>query len=197
VELRAGSAQTAGPGSGPAPQGRWIRLFVGFEGSRTEVEWMLAQLGQEWRQSGVSSLTTVTGDDTDAWWQWLTDFPADLQVSVLPGATVEVMTRLRQLLPDCCQHAHAGNGVVRVQMSTAEDQPRPGQDGDFAALLRETLRPAVTEIGGKLVVLSARGNGQLTRDDVWGPPGDAAALMQAVKDRFDPLGVLNPDRFIY
>ena len=68
---------------------------------------------------------------------------------------------------------------------------------DFAALWREKLRPAVAELGGKLVVLSTPGNGELTCDDIWGPPGDAAALMRAVKDRFDPAGVLNPGRFVY
>jgi glycolate oxidase FAD binding subunit len=197
VELRSGPPHQAGPVSGPAPEGRWTRLFVGFEGSRAEVEWMVAELSQEWRRAGVSSLATVSGSDTEAWWNWLADFPADLQVSTLPRAMIEAMTRLRQLLPDCCQQAHAGNGLLRVQLSRLNDQPSGDSACGFAALLREKLRPAVAALGGKLVVLSSPGKGELSRDDIWGPPGDAAALMRAVKDRFDPAGVLNPGRFVY
>ena len=153
---------------------------------------MVAELGQEWRQAGVSSSAIVTGGDTEAWWNWLADFPADLQLVALPSRLIEAMTQLRQFLPDCCQQAHAGNGLLRVQLS-----PRPASACGFAALLREKLRPALASLGGKLVVLSTPGNGELTRDDIWGPPGDAAALMRAVKDRFDTAGVLNPGRFVY
>ena len=46
-------------------------------------------------------------------------------------------------------------------------------------------------------MLSTAGDHDLTRDDVWGPPGDAAAVMRALKERFDPAGVLNPGRFVY
>ena len=37
----------------------------------------------------------------------------------------------------------------------------------------------------------------LTGRDLWGPPGDGAAVMRAIKDRFDPQGLLNPGRFVY
>ena len=161
VELRSGPPHQAGPVSGPAPEGGWIRLFVGFEGSQIEVEWMVAELGQEWRQAGVSSSAIVTGSDTEAWWNWLADFPADLQLSALPSRLIEAMTQLRRFLPDCCQQAHAGNGLLRVQLS-----PRPASACGFAALLREKLRPALASLGGKLVVLSTPGNGELTRDDI-------------------------------
>ena len=49
----------------------------------------------------------------------------------------------------------------------------------LAALVRDKLRPAVAELGGNLVVLSTAGDHDLERDDVWGPPGDAAAVMRA------------------
>ena len=37
----------------------------------------------------------------------------------------------------------------------------------------------------------------LTCRDIWGPKGDGFAVMQSLKDRFDPAGILNPGRFIF
>ncbi len=202
VELRTRPAGRAGVAPAPTPEGSPVRLVAGFEGRRAEVEWMVARLCEQWRHAGVSSLTTVTDGDAESWWNWLTDFPADFQVGVLPGVMVETMARLGALLPDCSMQAHAGDGVVRVQWP-----PRAAAGKGLAPLLRDTLRPAVAEFGGTLVVLSNNGNGDgdqngdenLGREDVWGPPGDAAAMavMRALKERFDPAGVLNPGRFIY
>ena len=94
----------------------------------------------------MSSLTTVTGSDAESWWQWLTDFPADMLVSVLPGAVVEVMTRLGELLPDCCLQAHAGNGLVRVQWPSREAEPPAAAGNGLAALLRDKLPPGAGRI---------------------------------------------------
>ena len=84
---------------------------------------------------------------------------------------------------------HAANGVIRVR--------RPLTQNGAAALLRNVLRPAVAELGGTLVVLSAAAADRLGRDDVWGKPADGIAVMRALKKRFDPAGILNPGRFVY
>ncbi len=101
VELRLRPPHRAGTAPPPMPEGSPIRLVAGFEGSGAEVEWMLARLCDQWRRLGVSSLTTVTGADTQSWWNWLTDFPAELQASVLPGRLVELIGRLAR----CCRTA--------------------------------------------------------------------------------------------
>ena len=48
-----------------------------------------------------------------------------------------------------------------------------------------------------MVVLSCSDGVELSCRDVWGEPGDGAAVMQALKDRFDPHEILNPGRFAY
>ena len=48
-----------------------------------------------------------------------------------------------------------------------------------------------------MVVVSCPDGAALECRDVWGPPGDGAAVMHAIKDRFDPKGLLNPGRFIF
>jgi FAD/FMN-containing dehydrogenase len=61
----------------------------------------------------------------------------------------------------------------------------------------DRLRPAVAETGGSMVVLSYPAEAKLSREHVWGPVGDGAAVMQRIKNQFDPKGILNPDSFLF
>ena len=190
IELLAGQAPEDNPPMGPMPQSSVARLIVGFEGSRAEVDWMVRRLEDEWRQQGVLSLTTIRDAEAGPLWDWLTDFSAQVQIGVSPGATAEMAGRLLQLDPDCAIRARAGNGVIRAGFS-------PAVLGRFGEFLSSRLRPVVTDAGGRLVVVSCPDGAELSGRDVWGPPGDGAAVMRAIKDRFDPKGLLNPGRFIY
>ena len=190
AELLAGRAPQDNPAMGPIPKSSVARLIVGFEGSRPEVDWMVRQLEDEWRQQGVLSLTTIRDSQAGPLWDWLSEFPAHVQIGVSPGATAEAVGRLLRLDPDCAILAHAGNGVIRAGFSP----PILDRLGEF---LTTRLRPAVTDAGGRLVVVSCPDGAQLDCRDVWGPPADGAAVMQAIKDRFDPKGLLNPGRFVY
>jgi glycolate oxidase FAD binding subunit len=67
----------------------------------------------------------------------------------------------------------------------------------FALLLRRRLRPLVEDAGGKLAVWQNPQGSGLTCRDVWGPKGEGFAVMQSLKDRFDPADILNPGRFIF
>jgi glycolate oxidase FAD binding subunit len=53
------------------------------------------------------------------------------------------------------------------------------------------LRAAIERNGGSLVIM--RDAGEL---DAWGTAGDTLPLMRALKQQFDPRGVLNPGRFV-
>jgi len=53
------------------------------------------------------------------------------------------------------------------------------------------LRAAIERNGGSLVIM--RDAGGL---DAWGTAGDTLPLMRALKQQFDPRGVLNPGRFV-
>jgi glycolate oxidase FAD binding subunit len=190
VELLAGSAAQENPVLGPMLTSSVARLIVAFEGSRAEVDWMVCRLEDEWHQQGVSPLTTIGHSEAGPMWDWLTEFPADVQINVPPGPTTEMVARLLRLDPGAAIQAHAGDGVIRVRLS-------PPMLQQLGELLRSRLRPAVTAAGGKMVVLCCPDGAELIRQDVWGPPGDGATAMQALKDRFDPKGLLNPGRFAY
>ncbi|CAA9224714.1 MAG: Glycolate dehydrogenase, FAD-binding subunit GlcE [uncultured Chloroflexia bacterium] len=57
------------------------------------------------------------------------------------------------------------------------------------------LRARVAERHGSLVLAQASPEVK-GRVDVWGVGGDALSLMQRVKARFDPRGILNPGRYV-
>jgi glycolate oxidase FAD binding subunit len=190
IELQAGAARQGNPVLGPRLESSAARLLVGFEGSRSEVDWMVGRLHREWGEWGVQSPLAVDGSQADLLWDWLAAFSAHVQIGVRPGATVEMIRRLLELDPGCSIQAHAGNGVIRAALSLLPP-------AEFTALLRGRIRPAAAAAGGKMVVLRYPQEAPLTCRDVWGPPGDGAAVSRAIKDRFDPKGLLNPGRFAY
>ena len=51
---------------------------------------------------------------TDKLWRWISEFPADVQVNVLPSQTIATIRELLKTAPGCTIHAHAGDGVIRV-----------------------------------------------------------------------------------
>jgi len=190
VELQAGVFGADTPVLGPISEGNTARLIVGFEGTAAEVEWMVEQLGEEWCTAGVSLAVTVDDAESGPLWHWLTEFSADVQIRVRPSATTGVMDRLLESVPQCSILAHAGDGVLGVRFGAWEPAA-------FAALVSERLRPLVAEVEGHMVVLSYPKEAELSRQEIWGPPGSASAVMRAIKDRFDPEGILNPGRFVF
>jgi glycolate oxidase FAD binding subunit len=76
-----------------------------------------------------------------------------------------------------------GLGWVRLRGAAAQ----------IAAGLRG-LREWLEARGGSLVV--AHRGGTVENFDTWGDAGDTLPLMSAVKGQFDPLGTLNPGRFV-
>ncbi len=200
IELLAGPAWQDDPALAAGSPSCIGRLVVGFEGTPAEVDWMIRRLDAEWQAAGGICPTPVTGDDAVRVWSRLTD-GADqeprsdgseslvVRIGVLPSKTVAFIQRLWELDPTCSIQAHAGDGILRARFSR---EPR-----EMAAALRDRLRPAVTNAGGWLVVLSYPGDLQLSRDDVWGPPTEAAKVTRRIKAGFDPKGILNPGRFVF
>lgn len=190
IELLTGPMTQTNPTIGPMLQSSVAQLAVGFEGSRAEVGWMVERLRSEWTDAGIGSPITIDGRSSDRLWQWLTDLPAHVRINLLPSATVGIVAELLDWAPGCSTQSHAGNGVVRVDLSsTAADR--------FVEMLGERIRPAVAAAGGHCVVLSPPGGVVCGHDDVWGHSGDGATVMRAIKDRFDPNSILNPGRLVF
>ncbi|MGN6474288.1 MAG: FAD-binding oxidoreductase [Mycobacteriales bacterium] len=108
--------------------------------------------------------------------------PVGLKVTHRVGATGAALAAVAREIPEARIRAYVGSGVVLVGV---------GQ-GDLAAL--ERLRRVIGELDGQVVVASAPD--EVKRDiDVWGPVR-GIAVMQRIKDQFDPDGRLSPGRFV-
>ena len=70
-----------------------------------------------------------------------------------------------------------------------------GRDEQSLLEVLESLRAALRESGGSLVVLRCPPEIK-AKIDIWGTQGDALPLMRRIKGQFDPANILNPKRFV-
>lgn len=170
------------------------RLLVGYEGSRTEIDWQIEQLRREWQERGVADAVVHQGQTADDLWKQLTEFPAQpaalvLKANLRPSAVISFTRLLAEHDPRMSIQAHAGNGTVIGALPEFAV-------ADATRAIVQQLQPVAASAGGGLVILSCAA-GELTRQATWGNASSDAALMRAVKDQFDPQGILNPGRFVY
>jgi glycolate oxidase FAD binding subunit len=142
-------------------------------------------------------------EDSDRFWTQLQDClwqggDADktiiCKLGVLPTEACYVLetisTMATNLAPDLAIymqiHASSGLGVLRC------DLPMQVSSKSAIALIRE-VRNLAEKTGGFLSLLEAPSEIE-QKLDVWGYTGNALSIMQALKQKFDPQNILNPDR---
>jgi glycolate oxidase FAD binding subunit len=111
-----------------------------------------------------------------------------LRIGTVPARLAETHAATRRAFPTAAVAGCAALGALRARVEVA----------DAGALARglERLRAVVADVEGGVVVERAPRALRETLDP-WGPvPGPALAVMRAIKQEFDPLGVLNPGRFV-
>lgn len=111
-----------------------------------------------------------------------------LRIGTVPSRLAATFAEVRQALGTAAVSGCAGLGALRARLD----------GGDVAALARgvERLRAFVADVDGGVII--ERGPRALREAiDPWGPvPPPALAVMRALKQEFDPGGVLNPGRFV-
>ena len=179
----------------PARHGK-LQVVLGLEGTAPEVDWMLGQLAGEWRSLGVDSQPITEPDQVAAIWSVLVEFPANpgaalvVKANLVPSATTRFVDEIVEIDPDASIQAHAGDGIVIARFG---ELPKIG----LAGAMVKRLQPAARRAQGTAIVLRAAQGGELTHPVVWGPSPTDLGLMRAVKNQFDPRGILNPGRFLY
>lgn len=188
--LLAGPGWQRLPGLEPATPAAG-RLVVLCEGMADEVAWMLDRLEQLCRAAGLELEGMVRDAAAQPAWQALVNFrqPTDLdehsvliEVHVLPSAVVTAVLRIREMDSAAAVIAQTHEGCIWARVAPAAVEP---------------LRSVVRAADGTLVIAQQSAKTRLDRQAVWGPPPPGFAVMQALKDRFDPRNILNPGRFIF
>ena len=165
------------------------RLLIQFATTPAAVD---AQIEEARRRLPAGEVDVLTGaaeaeqwrDQTRRLWD---SAGAVVRVSWLPAALEAVLALVFDIGRDQAKsvelvgRAGVGAGLIRVE-------------GDVATTVRaiERLREQSDAVG-HVVVLRADAAVK-DRADVWGPPGDTAVLLGAVKRAFDPAGILNAGR---
>jgi glycolate dehydrogenase FAD-binding subunit len=166
--------------------GEGYALLVRFGGLKSAVGQQLREVEQWARERGATAAAVNQSDD--ALWAQLRDFifakPVVVKIGVLPTYLDEVAAEAERLAV-CTFRAHA-LGILYAALQ-----------GETEATMRaiKALREFVTTRKGQLVVQRAPRELR-ERVDVWGPPRPDFAVMQKLKQEFDPNGALNPGRFV-
>jgi glycolate oxidase FAD binding subunit len=221
VDFVAGRQQENDLDLGPMLIGSVGRFYVGFEGTTIDVDWMVEQLRHNWIAAGATEPILIPTSRAESLWNWLTEFPADVQIKVLPSAVIETIAKTLEIDPNCAIRAHAGDGVIRVKVAegrgergeereegrglgtsvpsalpTKSQNPKIPKSQTFSPTsILERLRELTTAMGGKMIVQKPADG--MTPGDIWGPPGPEFHILQALKERFDPKNILNPGRFVF
>jgi len=176
-------------------------MVVRLEGTEREVDWLSAQVETELRRSGGMNVRRLEPVEADAFWARQVAFcdqgagdSSDgsamvIKIAVPPSAVTAMVGQLLELDRECTIHSHAGNGIIYARF-------RRFQQADLTRVLVGRWRPAAIRFGGSLVVVSTTLEG-LTPHLIWGGRTDATALLERVKEKFDPRNILNPGRFVY
>jgi glycolate oxidase FAD binding subunit len=166
------------------------RVLVRFETTPVAAE-QQAGLVCEIGASHGGVVTVLDGqDEADAWqhYEERTWAPGGtiVKLSALPTRAHQVFEKLPELIAkhgiECRAGGRVALGVLYFRV--------PGRTSGHAAVVRE-LRDMAVALGGSLVVEQSE-RGVLAGVDRWGDLGDARAVHQAVKQRFDPGGLLSP-----
>jgi len=110
------------------------------------------------------------------------------KITTLPASIASTAETVQQIAATHRDALEAGDASYRHRLAA------PGRLPENLHTALSDLRFDLEHAGGSLVV--AHHPAKMQRLDAWGQPGDALALMRAVKNHFDPKNTLNPGRFV-
>jgi len=172
--------------------GKGLGLVVQFQGIQPSVEEQINRMVELGQALGLATVTLVANEA--ALWQPLRSHMTvphrgdaiTGKIGVSPSAAVDVFTQVDALLGDrWLGQVHIASGLGRFVLHDGTIDPK--------ALLK--VRTLFQAERGFLSVLQAP-PALKQQLDVWGYSGNALALMQTLKQQFDPNHLLSPHRFV-
>jgi glycolate oxidase FAD binding subunit len=167
-----------------------LRLVIRFESIEASVAQQSETASALIADSGYKA-QALSASAEEQYWQShgrLADGDAGalLKVSVLPSELASTLDVIQRLAGERGYVAagRAGAGVFLLRITGELQQQKRVIDG-----LRDALQIGR---GSAVIVRSSQELRNLV--DVWGPIGDGLTLMKAVKQQFDPAGILSPGR---
>ncbi len=146
-----------------------------------------------WAAQAALDAETLEGEAEGALWQAIRDFAwagggIAIRVTVPSGDVPAVFGRLRSALPASSGAVvHAASGTIWIHADPA----------GFTATALGAVREISAGYSGNVLVARAP-RALKASGDVWAPgtPPRTLEIMRAIKQAFDPIGTLNPGRFV-
>jgi glycolate oxidase FAD binding subunit len=176
-------------------------VLMGVDGLAEQVEWQCAEVARLLAPLGLTGSRVLEGAARDGMWRALgdlgragaEDMAAAARWGLLPTQCPEMMEQAAGVAQRnglrAAITAHAGVGIARAVLAGGRGDASP-----VVATLTE-WRGMLDGAGGHLLVewapLAVK-----ERIAVWDSPGPALRVMQRIKERLDPQGILNPGRFV-
>lgn len=162
-----------------------IRLAGRFQGIAAGVQ---EQVERFQAIATAAGLTSKTVDDSSFWsslaLQLASSTAVLCKVGLLPTQVVPLLQLLEKLPSGWLGRLHNASGLGLIALA--------GQDLEIGDIVKK-LRSHCTAHSGYLTLLQAPP--ALTLEP-WGYTGNALGMMQAIKQQFDPEGLLNPQWFV-
>lgn len=199
VNLFVNSDPTRRETQGPTDQNKSM-LVVGFGGDPETVAWQLTQCQGIMEQNGAVGVTIVEDQPLQHLQETVQEFSADNRNTEIIVAKLNLKrTDLAEFASqiteaewtrDVQMMALLGSGVLYIAIPVASD-PDYQSLADALMQLRQT---AISKQGNLIIEVAPP---ELKRHiDVWGSVEGTLSLMKQIKSKFDPVGLLNPGRFI-
>ena len=170
-------------------------LAINFEGGTTAISRQVDETRLLARKNGALIGDDLAAKAQDRFWEAVrehTQGSVTCKVSILISQVASYLASVEQV---CRQHdleaaivAHAGNGILYIELRPSDATPRLIQ---AIAELRLHAKAAC----GSLVVERCPVDLK-RRINVWGEPGSDFYLMQRLKNQFDPKGTFVKGRFV-
>ncbi|MFQ5897169.1 MAG: FAD-binding oxidoreductase [Candidatus Methylomirabilia bacterium] len=176
-------------------------LVVGFDGLTEQVAWQCEEARRLFSTCGLVGHRILQGPEREQAWRALRELRggamadplARMRFGVLPMQVAEVVEQTGSvaqtygLRAACC--AHAGVGVIRAVLGGSADSV-----ASVVAALREWREVARAAGGHALLEWAPLGIKEAVA--AWDPPGPAFRIMERIKAKLDPKGILNPGRYV-
>ena len=178
------------------------KYLVAFslEGVEEAVERQVAEIGEMGKKEGAIDTKILKGQEDRAFWMRVRDFALAAEASVILKSNfvisrqVEILGKYEMMAQaagvGCAFIGHAGNGILTSYiLENVVAKPDPAVDliGKFTA--------EAAKHEGNLIVESCPRDLK-ERVGVWGLSRSDNVLMRRLKEEVDPVGVLNPGRFV-
>lgn len=194
-------------------ENQWL-LIAQFAGSTNAIKYQQETLTKYWGNLTEEIVIIYQSDKNYINWQKLVDFAEEpnifgqFQVAVLPsqvlGLASEITKTLNLVTKDYYLLVQPGKGTIQgffdqsfisscsINNLDSLDETTAYQLGELVEALSQ-IRNFTEKVGGHLILMDDLFNGLL---DTWGTPPASVMLMKTIKNKLDPLNILNPCRFV-